>query len=460
MQLPTAFRSMMQRLLEEDWPLFDNAMQRKACRAVRLHRWQDEVPPTLDRHLLAPIPWAPEAFYVTNDSSLAKTVYHEAGSLYFQEPSAMAVARAVQPKPNERILDLCAAPGSKTTHLASQMPHSCCLIANEIHPKRVSVLAENMERMGVNGAVINADPTQLSAVWREQFDAILVDAPCSGEGMFRKSDAALSEWTEETPGICAARQRSILKSAASMVRPNGRIIYSTCTFNPIENEQIVAWMEDELGFDIQPFPETIPEWTDGRPDWADGRASLTHTKRCWPHLTQGEGHFLALLVKRSSARHVQNRDLEHPKLDPLPHEWIQYVNEHCSLQSAKWCLMQPVTTHHHIIFFNRLYDLPTNHIRILRPGTAIGTVHKKRFTPHHALSHFLPALSFRHRISLDESEAIRYFGGEALANDGHAQGFVAVCHQNLSLGFAKAVPGRLNNLYPKGLRKTQLMALN
>lgn len=280
---------------------------------------------------LKPIPWTGTGYYYEEELRPGKHPYHEAGLYYIQEPSAMAAAEALIPRPGERILDLCAAPGGKSTHAAGFMDQQGLLVCNEIHPARAKILSQNIERMGIaNAAVTNMEPAALVPVFREFFDGILVDAPCSGEGMFRKDETAIREWSEDHVKLCAARQDTILDCAAAMLRPGGRIVYSTCTFAPEENEQSVSrFLLRHPEFTVR-RPDIADWFSPGRPEWACLReesdhtgvwednegmklskspdadqarilAELKDTVRIWPHKAAGEGHFLALLIKCGDA---------------------------------------------------------------------------------------------------------------------------------------------------------------
>lgn len=473
---------MMKPLLGTAWPEFEASYDRTPQRGVRIDRWSVRAddpsrPPILQavsRHLQGQVPWMPFGFYMDEESVLGKTVYHEAGAFYIQEPSAMAVALAVDPKPGERVLDLCAAPGGKSTAIARLMNNLGRLVANEIHPTRVKILAENLERMGAAAAVTNESPGALAKAWPASFDAILVDAPCSGEGMFRKDPEAAREWSQDAPAACAARQKDILRSAVKMLLPGGRLIYSTCTFNPMENEQIVAWMEDELGLVVEELPNW-PLWSPGRPDFADGRIALSKTRRLWPHLAEGEGHFVARLRKPESATANAYASLDGGRPSRSGRErrgegrsvggargtgtkdwqnWLAEVYE-CPDNALKTPIL-----HKDIYFSDELAGLAVDGIRVLRPGTPLARREGNRIEPLHGLAlRGLPKHFFNVK-PLDEQAAIRYMAGDALANDEGLRGYVAMEHAGLCLGFAKAVTGRVNNLYPKGWRKQGLISLS
>lgn len=283
---------------------------------------------------LRPIPWTADGYYYEAETRPGRHPYHEAGLYYIQEPSAMAVAELLNPQPGERILDLCAAPGGKSTQIAGKMKGKGLLVSNEIHPERARILSQNIERMGIGNAIVtNETPERLSKVFYEFFDKVLVDAPCSGEGMFRKDEASRQEWSPEHVNLCARRQAGILDCAARMLRPGGRLVYSTCTFAPEENEgSIWNFLKRHREFSIEkPNVDGTPVYkgfSQGRPEWLEkepaeetteeltreaaeetteesaweaaeeaDRVALAETIRLWPHKVEGEGHYIAILRK-------------------------------------------------------------------------------------------------------------------------------------------------------------------
>ena len=305
-ELPEAFVEKMEKLLGSDAEAFFksyDAERKFGLRVNPLKQKSGEMPEEgepLGDYLkgLAKVPWAEEGFYYEADMRPGRHPFHEAGAYYIQEPSAMSVAEALSPKPGEQILDLCAAPGGKSTHLAGKMGGHGLLVCNEIHPARAKILSQNIERLGVENAVVtNMDPFRLAPEFPEFFDGIVVDAPCSGEGMFRKDENARNEWSPDHVKQCAGLQDGILDCAAAMLKDGGRIAYSTCTFSPEENEQSIArFLERHPEFSVVQ-PELVKYFSGGHPEWADGDEELKKTVRIWPHLADGEGHFLALLVK-------------------------------------------------------------------------------------------------------------------------------------------------------------------
>ena len=239
--IPEQFTLRMRRLLGEDYDAFSASFSRPRAVGLRLNPLKGASLPDLSAFSLTPVPWEPCGYYYDPETRPGKSAYHEAGLYYLQEASAMAPAALLDPKPGERVLDLCAAPGGKSTQLAGKMQGRGLLVCNEINSKRAKILASNIERLGIaNALVLNEHPQRLESRFNGYFDKILVDAPCSGEGMFRKEEAAVTDWSEETVFMCARRQAEILHSASVMLRPGGRLVYSTCTFSPEENEGSVS----------------------------------------------------------------------------------------------------------------------------------------------------------------------------------------------------------------------------
>lgn len=384
-----------------------------------------------------------------------KTIDHQSGAVYSQEPSAMYVGEVAHPNLGERVLDLCAAPGGKTTHLGSYLQNTGLLIANEIDSKRAKALVENVERFGMTNTIVtNTDPDHLAAQLPEFFDRILVDAPCSGEGMFRKDPDAVQYWSVDYPIECAARQRTILAQAVKNLKPGGELIYSTCTFAPEEDEQIIAWLVDTYGFDIQPIKK-FAGMDDGQPDWADGNQDLTNCVRIFPHHFNGEGHFIAKLKKPADPEVSKgprrfrgiSRNIEMPS---------KYQNQLFN-QFAK-ATLKNVHFDKLVVFKDHLYSVPENTpnlsgIKIVRLGLEIGTFKKNRFEPSYGLALALHPDQVSQKITIDLADWQKYVHGDTfqVSPDLKKGWYLLVCQQQ-PVGFAKVVNGTAKNFFPKGLR--------
>ena len=442
--IPEAFTMRMQHLLGEDYDAFAESFARPRAVALRLNPLKTNTPPALSQFSLRPVPWEPSGYYYDPETRPGKSAYHEAGLYYLQEASAMAPAVLLDPKPGERVLDLCAAPGGKSTQLAGKMQGRGLLVCNEMNAKRAKILASNIERLGISNAlVLNEHPQRLETRFAGYFDKILVDAPCSGEGMFRKEEAAVTDWSEETVLMCARRQAEILHSAALMLRPGGRLVYSTCTFAPEENEGSVSgFLHTHPDFSVEKMP--APWFSPGRPDWIENPAAgLEDTFRLWPHKLLGEGHYCAVLRKAGDEAGAE-LPLE-PAAKP-PKELEAFCRETgADYPDGKI-----------VLFGSNVYLAPREMpelkgLRVLRAGLELGEVLKNRFGPAHAWALWLKDL--KNTVSNPEAseEIRRYLAGDVLPCD--KQGWTLVCADKLSLGWAKGDGRVLKNHYPKALRR-------
>lgn len=403
----------------------------------------------LQEHMmLEKIPWAEEGFYYHADAHPGKLPLHEAGAYYIQEPSAMITVHLLDPKPGEKILDLCAAPGGKSTHIAGRMHGEGLLVSNEVISQRAKKLSRNIERMGIRNAVVcNETPKRLAERFPLFFDKIVVDAPCSGEGMFRKDIQSCGEWSLEQVEICAARQRDILEQAAMMLKPGGSLVYSTCTFAPQENEQNAAWF-------VRQHPQFV----------------LETSEQLWPHLQRAEGHYAALFRKKNSDEQAvypeqnknKNKDKDRvsasdrQKQDKMFYEqFAQFCSDTLTVKTQNWLLGQ-IEKGRLTAFGDQFYLLPPeitdlDGLKIERAGLKIGCCKKNRFEPSHALAMALRPEEVKQSLELEEPQ--RYIQGETISC-GMKKGWTLVTVRECSLGWGKASNGMLKNHYPKGLRRT------
>ncbi|MCL6487965.1 MAG: RNA methyltransferase [Alicyclobacillus mali] len=462
-EIPAAFAAQMTHWLGAEADHLLSALSGRPWRGLRyaaVAKPNGSLPASLAPFLRDRVPWTEDGFYLAQGPSLGYTVLHQAGAFYLQDPSAMAVAVALDPRPGERILDLCAAPGGKTTYAAllAARRGGAQMVANDIHRDRVLALAENAERVGAPCAITNESPSQLAEAWPQAFDAIIVDAPCSGEGMFRKDPAVRAEWRPDAPERFQALQKDILTHALNMLKPGGRLVYSTCTLNPLENEQVVLWLLDHFPVELEPLPEW-PEWQPARADWAADRPELRRARRLWPHLGRGEGHFVArlrLCEPVADQPRRRSKSSAHPGANKAWEAWLE------SFVTAIPACWRRTTGNKNVVFADVLGDLAAPGLRVLRPGPPLAERKGRVYVPHHAASRLIPPGGFRATVEIDEETAIRYLAGEPLAAPGDVSeetAFCAVAHEGFHLGFAKRAPGRLNNLYPRGLRSTRIESL-
>lgn len=428
--LPEAFLDRMKAQLGQGYEAFLESYQRPRAVALRFNPLKGDAPAL--PFAQAPVPWEPMGYYYTPDARPGLHPYHEAGVYYLQEASAMAPVALLDPQPGEHVLDLCAAPGGKSTQIAGRLLGKGLLVCNEISPARAKVLSKNIERLGVaNALVTNEKPETLARRLPGFFDRVLVDAPCSGEGMFRKEEAAVTDWSPETVEMCAARQASILDEAAKMLRPGGRLVYSTCTFAPQEDEEAVAAFLDR-------HREFAPEQVDA-PWFTPGENG---SYRMWPHKLLGEGHFAAVLRKLEG----EEAEIAVEHGEKLPKAWEEFAKE-TGISLPNGCFVS---------FGSRLFRLPEDApelkgLRVLRPGLELGELKKDRLEPAHALALWLKDCNATVSYPWESKEMASYLHGDVLPTT--ARGWCLVQVDGYSIGWGKGDGRQLKNHYPKGLRR-------
>ena len=428
--LPQDFLVRMQAQLGDAYGQYLASLERPRAVALRYNPLKGE-PPALE-FIQENVPWEPMGYYYDPQARPGLHPYHEAGVYYLQEASAMAPVALLDPQPGERVCDLCAAPGGKSTQIAGRLAGEGLLLCNEINPKRAKILSRNIERLGIaNALVTNEHPATLEKRFPGFFDRVLIDAPCSGEGMFRKEEAAVTDWSQETVEMCAARQREILHSGAQMVRPGGRLVYSTCTFAPEENEQaIAAFLEIHPDF----YAETVEA-----PLFAAGENG---SFRLWPHLLKGEGHFAAVLRRRGDEQ-TPEVDM---KAEMLPKEWLDFAKE----------LGIQLPPGRPVLFGQSLYWAPEempelSRLKVLRPGLELGEVKKGRFEPAHALALWLSKCKNAVSFPAGSKQIEDYMHGDVVPCD--RRGWCLVHVDDYPIGWGKGDGTVLKNHYPKGLRR-------
>lgn len=513
-QPPKVFLERMQELLgQEEYAAFVASYDNLRFAGIRVNTLK--IDPAAFREAvpfeLRPIPWCPTGYYVEDQVKPGKHPYYHAGLYYIQEPSAMAPVELLDVTPGERVLDLCAAPGGKSTQIAAKLQGSGMLVTNDINVERTKALAKNIELYGVRNAVVLAEsPERIARAFPYFFDKILIDAPCSGEGMFRKDEDMARLWEPEWVQKYAGMQREILKSAAALLAPGGRIVYSTCTFAPEENEASIAeFLLEHPEFRVVPLePDSCispgrPEWLTWLAERGEGRsyppevgAQIAGCGRLWPHKVEGEGHFLAVLERQGEgtarpwelaevldnspterdggsrgkrdARHQTSRSRSGAGRDP------KAVNEQENLESwrvfAQEQLQAAELPGEQLLFGGNVYLSPLakerlDGLKVVRPGWYVGTVKNGRLTPGQPLATALSPVEAARVLDLaaSDGEAVRYLKGETLQieaerircrEDVNPKGYVLVTVDGYSLGWGKWQDGLLKNEYPAGWRWT------
>lgn len=481
MNLPIEFEKKMKAFLGNEWEEFLYSYDNNRFQALRFNTLkvgknksvEEEIAGIMDK-LCIPmdkkVTWANDAYYYDEEKRPGKHPYHEMGLYYIQEPSAMSAAALLAPKPGMRVLDLCAAPGGKSTQLATYLGDSGLLVSNEINTQRSRILSQNIERMGIKNAIVtNEDSFVLASHFPSFFNAIQVDAPCSGEGMFRKLPEAVNEWSPQNVEICAARQKEILDNAATMLKAGGTIVYSTCTFSQEENENVIEY-----------FLERHPDFT------------LEEMEHFWPHKVDGEGHFVAKLVRRGGVnefdadyevceencnkvegtglkddrktkKNKNNKNRKNETKPALTKENMkllsEFLDETVSEDMAAW-----IKNSRLVMFGEQLYRLPDMEVdikvlKVQRAGLHVGEFKKQRFEPSHSLALALKLSDAQNVVKLtcDDPQTTGFFNGQSvMLSDEQAaeckKGWALVCVDGYPAGWGKLNGAQVKNHYPKGLR--------
>ena len=444
-ELNQSFIEQTRKMLGDETPAFLRALEDAPALALRLNPRREGAADAAAAYVDGAVPWEANGRYLRQGEDLkpGNSIAHTAGAFYLQEASAMASAAALDVRPGERVLDLCAAPGGKSTQIAAALGDSGLLVSNDPELSRARALAGNLERMGApNALVVSELPDRLARAWPASFDAILVDAPCSGEGMFRREAQSRLQWNPGAPEGCARRQAGILDAAARMLKPGGRLVYSTCTFNRLENEGSVRGFLDR-------HPGFAPE------DFAlDGvGASEGGMLRLWPHKLRGDGHFVARLRKAGAAEPGRETPARKPDREAMA-LMEALCGEVVKAVPGAWRDLRPVR------LGDRLYlvhaDAPdTVGLRVGSPGLCAARIGRSHIEPEHALAMALPRGCARREAPLTDDQARAYLRGEALSVTLDGRGWALVTWRKLPLGWGKAVDGVLKNHLPKGLRRNK-----
>jgi NOL1/NOP2/sun family putative RNA methylase len=451
MELPEQFIARMEALLGDEWNAFLDAFHHHPVnRALRINtrKISEEQFLKAFREKLFQLPFGKALYQLPNSWLLGNHPYFHAGGMYLQEPSACLPGLAAEVKSDFKVLDLCAAPGGKSTQILDQLENGF-LVANEINYSRAKVLAGNIERMGYPNAIVTCNkPVDFLTQFQDYFDLVIVDAPCSGEGMFRKEPEAVANWSVDNVLMCSRRQTEILNVASRLVKPGGRIVYSTCTFAREENEDVISrFLKDCPDFGmIKARDEVI---LNSSPAF---EPLVTYGRRVFPHKSLGEGHFIAVMSRASEV------------------QYLHYTKESAFFLSVSKAMLEairPVISEiipslderklyrvRNGIHYLRFVTPPLEGLNVLSTGVKVGTFDdRKRFSLDHHLAHAFPIEAYRHvlNFSLDDEKVRDYLAGYEISTEGE-NGLVVVAVDSMGLGFGKAVNGTVKNYYPKGLR--------
>lgn len=448
MKLPEKFEARMKSMLKEEHNEFTKSMEQSPIfTGIRINTSKNGAQAAVLSEFgrLEKVPWCENGFYADKSVISGNHPYHIAGLFYFQEPSAMSTVSALPIEKDDYILDLCAAPGGKATQAGALLGKNGLLVANEIIKNRANILADNIERFGLTNAIVtNETPQKLAEKYPCFFDKIIVDAPCSGEGMFRKEPQAVDEWSIEHTVSCGVRQRHILDCAMKMLKGGGYIVYSTCTFAPEENEQVCAYILENYNVELVE-PKSLDMLSEGKTEWSKSDFDMSKTRRIFPHKNKGEGHFVALF---RSLDEKTEKEAKKPNSNKCDGEKLYREFERKFLNIAldgEFCL-----------FGENLYLKPKSinidKIKVVRCGLHLGICRKNRFEPSYALCLALEKTDFKNTLDFTTDSEIlkKYLMGETVRCD--ENGWCAVTVNGYPIGWGKASNGILKNHFPKYMR--------
>ena len=435
-QLPTSFVDRMSRLLGAEWVAFESSLRNPSPVSVRLN--PNKIAPTLNGGV---IPWCEHGLYLLERPVFTLDPHLHAGAYYVQEASSMFLEQALRTsvdltKPL-RVLDACAAPGGKSTHLLSLINHESLLVSNEVIRSRASILAENIQKWGKpNVVVTNSDPEHIGRL-AGFFDVIVVDAPCSGEGLFRKDAAAIAEWSDENANLCTLRQRRILSELWPALKEDGILIYCTCTFNPNENEENLSWFADQVDAEFLSVPCSFEGPVKRVADRAIGY-------QFYPHRVTGEGFFLSVIRKRSKTEIAKSRKPITEKPSKLKVDWL--VGDFTFYQFEDLLVAVPSAVAEDI------QRITTTLNPVIR-GVSVATVMRNKLIPEHALGLSTALVEGAFPVEeLSKSEALTYLAKDTLVPKTDERGFALMSFEGNKLGFVNRLGNRINNLYPSSWR--------
>ena len=454
--IPERFKEKMKSVLSDGYPEFIEALEtHDAVRGLRVNLLKT----TPDKLIkdgefkLEPLNYVDNGFILREERAMGASPYHHAGMVYMQDPGAMASAAALDVEPDWWVADLCAAPGGKSSQIAERLGKNGFILSNEYVPKRAKRIVGNFERLGVRNAIVTSlDTARIRDMYEGAFDLVVVDAPCSGEGMFRKSEEALEDWSDENVKICAERQKEILKNAHNLVKSGGYLLYSTCTYSPEENEEVVAdFLRENDDYKLVKVKDTLEAITvPGIKKYAPDTQNIEYARRFYPHVSDGEGQFLALMQRDKNAD-IKQRILYKDEAKPLSKQESVMVKSFFKEALIKEPDGRAMKVGENIVLISHGCPIPKN--SVFMSGVMIGEIKGSTFFPHHQFFSAYPEL-FKSRVELtrDDVRTMKYLGGEEIEVDASVKGWCAVLFEGAAIGGGKASSGKVKNHYPKGLR--------
>lgn len=436
MKLPKEFEERMKNIIP-DYDKFINENQNENIKGIKINTnkiSKDEFKKIFP-YQIEPIPYGKDSFYLKENIKLGNHPYHHAGLFYSQDPGASAPINSIEIKENYKVLDLCAAPGGKSIQIALQLKKGF-LISNEVNTKRAKILYSNIERMGLTNVIVtNDEPENLKKAYQGYFDLVLVDAPCSGEGMFRKNEEAIKEWNINNVNLCVSRQKEILKEASSMPKENGYILYSTCTYEKCENEDIIEWFTKNYNYEVKELKNII-EYT------TNGLKPVEQARRFYPHISKGEGQFMCLMQNKNKTKeqiNVKNPKYPNKEEQKVIDNFMKNLNIKLDIRIEHNKLFVPVS------------NIPEN-VHIISSGVQIGELKGNYILPNHYLFNaYGNYFKNKCNLNVNDERIKKYLNGEEIEADA-SDGWGVIMVDNYPLGGYKKSNNKLKNHYPKGLR--------
>lgn len=438
------FENRMQQILKNEYPSFIQSLNESPFKAIRLNSTKKDIKDYINSFFaLEPHPYVDEGYYFDYERlHLGKASFHQAGLYYIQEPSAMLVGEITNVQENDYVLDMCAAPGGKSTHIATKLNDTGLLVSNDIHPRRAKILSSNIERFGLSNVIVtNSDTKKLANRFINYFDKIILDAPCSGEGMFRKEEQAIATWSLAKIKECSLIQKELINQAYTMLKNNGIIVYSTCTYSREENEDVIKYATSTFPLKVIPI-----ELKEGFTRDLDDMGAI----RLYPHKFKGEGHFICLLQKNDNSLNNHTVKTVTPNLTKQQFTLLDTFYKENLLINTPTNL---VASNNHI-YQVKDYFPAMDTIRVLRNGLYLGESKKNRFEPSHSFALTLTKEKVRRYYSFayDDENILKFLRGESLEGR-HQHGYGIIYIDNYPLSFYKESNNQVKNLYPKGIRR-------
>ena len=452
--LNQSFTDRMRALLGDKYAEFEAALANDPVRGARVNKIKCKTEDFLEvtDYKCEGVPYLDNGFIIRDSEGIGLTAEHHAGMIYVQDPGAMSALAAIDFEEGEWVLDACAAPGGKSSQIAERIGDNGFLLSNEFVPKRAKIIVGNFERLGIKNAIVTSlDTAEFPKMFNGVFDTVVCDAPCSGEGMFRKSDEAIADWSEDNVKMCAERQLYILENLIPIIKDGGRLIYSTCTYSLEENEMTVAKiLESHPELQLVPVKDALSKATSDGIDFDGSHHEMKLARRFYPHVSEGEGQFVAVMKKAETSANKPTILYKDAGVSPSKSE-IQITEKF--LKEIFTVLPKGRLIKQGDFISLVTHDCPIPQRSVFMPGVVIGEIQKNLLKPHHQLfSAYGTEMKNQLHLCKSDPRVEKYLRGEEIDCDSNLSGWCSIIYEGASLGGGKISNGRVKNHYPKGLR--------